>query len=397
MEAPWRVKEVRMDLSAKTVEIEIECVEKTVWASEDGERLHIHSWEKRRWRHLDTMQLETRIHAEVPRVKHSDGHTEMVRVPWAEPHSRWTLLFENFAITVLRAASSTTQACNILRLDWDAAQRIMNRGVGRGLDRRETEGIEYVGMDEKSFGHEEKYISVLTDLDDTRVLEVTPGNDTESGRRLWQSIPEEQRKKVKAAAMDMGAGFTAATRIEAPWVEIVYDRYHVSAMLNKAVNDVRHREHKALMSEGDERLKGSRQLWLYDPVNLNDARQEKFAALAAENLQTSKAWMHKENFREFWTQESRWEAEGYFKAWYHRAIRSKIEPIKKVARSLKNHLTGLLSYFSHRISNAATEALNGSVAAIKANARGFRSYENYRTRILFFLGKLDMLHVIEPA
>lgn len=387
---------MRMDLQAKTVDVEIECEERTVWGSEDGQRLHIHSWEKRRWRHLDTMQLETRLHAEVPRVKYPDGHTETVKVPWAEPKSRWSVLFEDFAITVLGAASSVAQACGVLRLDWEAAQRIMDRAVARGLLRRSTEGLEHVGLDEKSFGKDQDYISVLSDLDNARVLEITPGNDTESGRRLWQSIPEEQRATVKAAAMDMGAGFTAATRIEVPHVEIVYDRYHVSAMLNKAVNQVRHKEHKGLMLEGDERLKGSRQLWLYDPVNLDDARQERFAALAAENFQTSKAWMHKENFRDFWAQESRWEGEGYFKAWYRRAIRSKLEPIKKVARSLKNHLCGLLNYISHRITNAATEALNGRVAAIKANACGFRKYENYRTRILFFLGKLEMSPVPQP-
>ncbi len=153
---------------------------------------------------------------------------------------------------------------------------------------------------------------------------------------------------------------------------------------------MRRKEHRELSKEGDERLKGSRQLWLYDPVNLEDARLESFAELAAENLKTSRAWMHKENFRDFWAQESRWEGEGYFKRWYGSARRSRLQPIKKAAKSLKEHLEGLVSYFAHRITNAATEALNGRIAALKANARGFRSFKHYRTRILFFLGKLDM-------
>ena len=266
----------------------------------------------------------------------------------------------------------------------------MDRAVARGLCWRSHEGITRVGLDEKSFGRGQDYISVLTDLDASRVLEVTPGNDTQSGQRLWQSIPSPQREKVEAAAMDMSAGFAAATRIEAPGAEIVYDRYHISAKLNEAVNAVRRKEHRELSQEGDERLKGSRQLWLYDPVNLDDARQESFAELAAENLKTSRAWMHKENFRDFWAQESRWEGEGYFKEWYGSAIRSRLQPIKKAAKSLKAHLEGLLAYFAHRITNAATEALNGRIAAIKANARGFRNFKHYRTRILFFLGKLDM-------
>ena len=101
--------------------------------------------------------------------------------------------------------------------------------------------------------------------------------------------------------------------------------------------------------------------------------------------------MHKENFRGFWEQESVWHAEGYFKRWYASAIRSRLDPIKKVARSLKAHLSGLLNYFLYPITNAVTEGLNSKIQQIKANARGFRSFANYRTRILFFCGKLDLL------
>ena len=350
---------------------------------------------ERTWRHLDTMQFETRIEALVPRVKYPDGHTETVRVPWAGARSRWTELFECWAIEVLLAARSVSQACELLRLDWSSAQRIMDRAVKRGLGARSHDGIRRVGLDEKSFGRGQDYISVMSDLEGGRVLEVSKGNDTGSGRELWQSIPEKQRKEIEAAAMDMSAGFAAATRMEVPWVEIVYDKYHVSAKLNEAVNAVRKKEHRKILAEGDDRLKGSRQLWLYNPANLEDARLEEFAELAAENLKTSRAWMHKENFRDFWMQESRWAGEGYFKQWYGSAIRSRLEPIKKVARSLKRYLEGLLSYFAYPITNAATEALNGRIAAIKANARGFRSFENYRTRILFFLGKLDMRPAVQ--
>jgi len=294
------------------------------------------------------MQFETRINALVPlseasRWAHGDGagagspaHQPPYSPPpprWAEVRSRWTELFECLAIEVLLAARSVSQGCELLRIDWSSAQRIMDRAVARGLCWRSHEGITRVGLDEKSFGRGQDYISVLTDLDASRVLEVTPGNDTQSGQRLWQSIPSPQREKVEAAAMDMSAGFAAATRIEAPGAEIVYDRYHISAKLNEAVNAVRRKEHRELSQEGDERLKGSRQLWLHDPVNLDDARQESFAELAAENLKTSRAWMHKENFRDFWAQESRWEGEGYFKQWYGRAIRSRLQPIKKAANS----------------------------------------------------------------
>ena len=389
LQEPWRVKSVTMDMVAKRVEVEIECVEGTVWG-EGGERLHIQGYEPRQWRHLDTMQFETILKARVPRVKYPDGHTEMVRVPWAQPHGRFTLLFESWAVEVLLACQSVTSACELLDLDWGSAQRIMDRAVERGLVRRSLEGIQRVGMDEKSFGRGHDYIGILNDLDGSRVVEVTPGNDTESGRRLWQALGKEQRGKVKAAAMDMSAGFAAATRLEAPQAVIVYDKFHVSALLNKAVDLVRRQEHRALSKEGDETLKGTKQLWLFNPIHLSEERQAEFEKVLKGNLKTSRAWLVKENFCGFWEQASRQQGAGYFKKWYNHAIRTRLEPIKKVARTLKKHLDGLLNYFEHRITNAVSESINSRIQALKANARGFRSFGNYRTRILFFLGKLDM-------
>jgi transposase len=267
----------------------------------------------------------------------------------------------------------------------------MERAVARGLVRRRTDQVKIVGLDEKSFGLGQDYVSIMTDLKEARVLEVVPGNDTQSGCELWKTLPPEQREKVEAAAMDMSAGFAAATRKEAPNAAIVHDKFHVSKMLNEAVDRVRRREHHQIKKQGDDRLSGSRQLWLYNPENLEDHRFEKFKDLLKENLKTARAWMHKENFRGFWEMESAWEAEGYFKRWYASAIRSRLEPIKKVARTLKGHLSGLLNYFIYPITNAVTEGLNSRIQQIKANARGCRSFANYRTRILFFCGKLDLI------
>jgi len=298
--------------------------------------------------------------------------------------------FEAWALKVLLACHCVKAACELLRLDWDAAHRIMERGVERGLVRRKLDQLRTVGLDEKSFGSGQDYVSVMTDLDQGRVLEVVPGNETESGRQLWQALPTEQREKVQAAAMDMSAGFAAATRLEAPQAAIVHDKFHVSAMLNDGVNKVRRQEHHQLKKQGDQRLTGSRQLWLYNPENLSDQRFEDFKELLKQNLRTARAWLHKENFGGFWEQESGWAAEGYFKRWYASIIRSRLEPMKKVARTLKKHLSELLNYFAYPITNAVTEGLNSKIQQLKANARGFRSFGNYRTRILFFCGKLDL-------
>ncbi len=115
-----------------------------------------------------------------------------------------------------------------------------------------------------------------------------------------------------------------------------------------------------------------------------------FEDLCARELKTAKAWAFKEMFVEFWTQPDTIAAHRFFDEWYATVMLSKLEPLKKVARMLLSHLSGLLNYIEHRITNAVTEGFNSRIQSIKAAARGFRRFANYRTRILFFCGKLGL-------
>jgi transposase len=149
---PWKVKAVRIDVEGRRVEVEVECAQRTVWASlESRQRLHIHGWEKRSWRQLDTCGFATVITAEVPRVKDEKGQTETVAVQWAEKFSRFTRSLEAFAVEVLWAARSLSDACGLLSLSWDQAHRIMERAVERGLERRSLEELDAVGLMRRAF------------------------------------------------------------------------------------------------------------------------------------------------------------------------------------------------------------------------------------------------------
>jgi transposase len=387
---PWKVKAVRMDLAGRKVEVEIECG-KQIWGDpQSGQRAHLHGYEERRWRHLDTMQFETVLIARVPRVKYADGSTELVTVPWAARYSRFTMMFEAWAVKVLLATQTTQAACDLLGLNWKAADAIMKHAVERGLARRSLEEVTRIGIDEKSFGKGQDYISLLTDIDGRRVLEVEPGRDMESACRLLDRLPKERQEKIEAVAMDMSGSFAAAVKLKLPGADITYDRFHVTALLNEAVDQVRRSENKMLLEEGDDSLKGTRYAWLFNPENLGEAKSDLLEELVKRNLKTSRAWMHKENFEGFWQESGRRGGSIYLTSWYHMAIRSQLEPIKRAARTLKRHTEGLLNYFEHRITNAVTEGLNSRIQSIKSAARGFRNFENYRARILFFCGKLDL-------
>ena len=392
IQSPWRVLRVDLQLEQQRVVIEVEHDPALpVRCPECGHECarYDHAPE-RTWRHLDVMQFVTEIRARAPRCACPEHGVQTVRVPWAEPGARFTLLFETFALKVIEACRSFTQACDLLRLDWDSVQRIVDRAVARGLLRRSTEGLEYVGLDEKSFGKGQDYVSTMTDLQGRRVLEVVPGRDTESALALWDKLPEAQRKQVAAAAMDMGACYMAATKQAAPQADIVHDKFHISKPLNEAVDKVRREEHQRLLEKGDASLTGTKFLWLQGAA-VEGERALSFAELCERNLKTARAWAHKETFAEFWVQPDMGKGLEFFEDWFRAVRRSKLEPLKKVALTLKAHLAGLLTYFAHPITNALTEGFNSKIQSIKSDARGFRRFENYRARILFFCGKLDMM------
>ena len=386
---PWRVISVQLDLAARRVVVGVAYGGSGCYDSA-GQRLPIHGYEDRQWRHLDTMQFETLIQARVPRVRHPDGTTAMVVVPWAEPHSRLTQLFEAFAIQVLLASRSKTQGAALLRLDWQSAARIMQRAVSRGMQRRQAEPLRYVGLDEKSFRRGQDYISVLCDIEGSRVLEVAAGNDATSAASLLNSLPESQREQLQAVVIDMNAGYEAGLQQTVPQAAVVYDRFHVAQMLGQAVDRVRRQECRQLVAQGDKRLIGTKHLWLFDPAKLDPQRWASFQALLRQSWRTARAYFYRILFLDFWTRPSAGAGARFFQRWYARAIRSRLTPVKKVARTLKARLFGLLNYFRYPITNALNENTNGAIQAIKANARGFRSFENYRVSILFHLGKLEL-------
>jgi transposase len=390
--SPWEVKTVELKLEQKKVEIELGWQ----WGAaakcpECGRECSIHDCApERTWRHLDTMQFTTLIRARTPRSDCPEHGVKTMSVPWAAPQGRFTLLFERFAVEVLLASASVSQACALLGIGWDTAQEIMRRAVQRGLERRQLERLKYLGMDEKSFRRGQSYITLLTDLEESRVLDVVEERTAEAAGQLWDTLSAEQKQAVEAVAVDMWEPFIQTIQTQVPDADIVHDKFHVSKYLGEAVDKVRRQEHKELMAQGDETLKGTRQLWLYNPQNFSPDQAEEFSMLKDLQLKVARAWAAKELFSKFWEyQEEGW-ARRFFKDWFGWVSRSRLTPVIEVAQMLKRHLDHLLTYLKHHITNAVTEGLNSKIQNLKSAARGFRNFQNYRIRILFFCGKLAL-------
>lgn len=390
LEKPWRIESHHIDHESKQLIIEVTC-EATVWLGRNR-RLHIHSWETREWRHLNFWQYETVLRARVPRVQNPvTKATQLVQVPWADKSSRCTRAFEAFAIEVMQCTKTLKDAAKLLNTNWHTLASIMKRAVKRGLERRKASPIEYLGIDEKSFLRGQNYITVITDINGKRVLDVKPGADKATAKALLNdTLNEQQRDGVKAVAMDRSGTFSAAVPEVLPQAKIVFDAYHLAADLNKAVDQTRRQEHQRLTQQGEVILKGTRFLWLYDPANMSPDQASRFETIAHRELATSRAWMHKELFKGLYEQKDGIAGRIYFKKWAAKAQRSRLPAIQKVAKSFTASMEGILNWFEHRITNALTEGLNSVIQSLKTAARGFRNAEAYRIRILFFAGKLDL-------
>ena len=390
--SPWDIHTVDLNLAEQRLDIVIEYTDAEGSCPECESLCPKHDERKKRtWRHLDTMQFSTYLHCELPRVRCKEHGVKTVQPPWAGKHSRFTLLFEGFAIRVLQAARSVEEARKLLGLNWHQVEAIKTRAVERGLARRKEVAIPYIGIDEKQFRSGQNYISSLVDLEGGRVLEIVEERTEKACNTLIEkALTESQQEQVTAVALDMWKAYANAVEEKLPEAVIVHDRFHVSQHLNKAVNKVRCEENKQLLQQGDERLKGSKFFWSSNEENVKEKLNEDFGHLRNSDLKVARACAIKEYFRHFWNYTYAGCAERHFNNWYSWAIRSRLEPIKAKARMIKNHLPNLLTYFQHPISNAVAEGLNSKIQTVKSNARGYRSFDGFRNSILFYCGGLQM-------
>lgn len=221
----------------------------------------------RRWRHLDTCQFTTRIEANVPRIDCGAHRVRQVCVPWAEPGSQFTGLFERLAIE-LHWECSVTGAKRVLRVNWDKGWGIRARAARRGLARRQAEAVPHLGADEKAIAKRHRYLTVVADLERHRVLNLADDRKQESLDGFWATLTAEQMAGIEAMVTDMWEPCVQSTRTHLPDADrkIVFDKCHVVKHLHDAVDQVRRDEHRALTRTGDDCLTGSKYLWLMRPV-----------------------------------------------------------------------------------------------------------------------------------
>jgi len=397
LSAPWRVVNVDLNLPGKSVQVRVEhdgsCPHQ---CPQCGQTCPGYDSGERSWRHLDTCQMQTVLTAQVPRVRCPEHGVRLVQVPWAEPNGRFTALFEALVIEWLKVATIKAVATR-MNLSWDQVDGIMSRAVQRGLDRRVPVEVRRVGVDETSFQKRHEYVTVVTNMDDGTVLHVADDRKAQTLGAWYQTLGSDGLARLSVVAMDMWAPYIAATRQHVPDADqrIVFDKFHVAKHLGEAVDKVRRKEHRELKAADDDRLTGTKYLWQTNPDTLGKRPippelLARFETLRSGTLRTARAYALKEAAMEIWDDTSRPEATASWKWWHGWAVRSQLEPIKRVAGMIKSHLTGILNAIVTGTTNAISESVNAKIQKVKRMACGFRNRDRFRSAIYFHLGGLDL-------
>ncbi|MFT5355882.1 MAG: transposase [Polyangiales bacterium] len=395
--APWHVSEVKLALDDGGVDVHVE--------HERGERFgcpecgvlcpvydHVAA---RRWRHLDTCQYQTLLHAKPPRVKCEAHGVRQASLPWAEKKSQFTLLFERFAIDVL-LVTDVASAARVLRISWDEAWSIQKRAVRRGQKRREEcpRVVTKVGVDEKSPGRSAEYFTIVSDLDSKSVAWIGDGRFGAVLDEYWNELTEQDLDGIEVIAMDMGAAYYASAIRSVPdgIKKVVFDRFHVMQHATKAVDRVRRSENLSLIrnGEGPSPLAQTRHLWLYSEENLPEHQQDRFYELKTSELRTAKAWGMKELLRKLWSFTNKPAAGRFLSRFTRSANAMRLQPLKRLAKMLSAKRKNILTYIDHHVTSATCEGLNSAIQALKTRGRGYRNRDNFKTAIYFRRGALDL-------
>lgn len=391
LKEPWFVQDVALNMQRQRVEVHV--------AHRSAERFACPSCAKmcavydhapeRMFRHLDTCQYQTYVHVKIPRIECSEHGVIQTELPFAQRYSRFTELFERLAIDVLQQCS-VQGACRLLKLSWDEAFHLMQRAVERGRHRQAQNPMRFVslGVDEVSYKKGHLYLTIVRS--GKQVLYVAQGRDKAALAGFYDSLSSEQKAAIEAVSMDMWEPFIQATAQHLPQARRVFDPFHIVKLMNHAVDQVRRAEHAQLQAQDIEVLKKRRYLFLRAREKLSMKQQTYIQCMRKADLKTAKAWAIKEHLRRLWRCESESHAQQFYIPWHSWAMHCRIPAVVEVAKTIAAHLQGIFNYFTYRITNGPSEALNNVIQSLKKMAYGFRSFTNFQTRILFKLGRLSL-------
>ncbi len=326
----------------------------------------------RRWRHVGIWGNDVWLEGEIRRLRCRKCKSVVTEaVPWARHDSDFTRTFED-AVALLAQQTSKTAVAALTGISWTTVGKIAGRVVVEHLDPDRFCGLRRIAVDEISFRKRHRYLTVVTDHDNRRVIWVAEGKSSDVLKSFFTEIGPEACKAIEIATIDMSAAYRKAILEGLPNAQIVFDHFHVAKLANEALNEVRRELVRS--AEGKEQKKAIKgMMWplLHRTENATDKHMEVVNRLRpGEPL--GRAYLMKEELLDI-LRGVYPDASSALKRWMGWASRSRLRPFIKLSRTIRKHRDGVLPLLSERISNGLAEGVNNKIRLLSHRAFGFHS------------------------
>lgn len=345
----------------------------------------------RRWRHLSfgSHRIWLRYAPRRARCRHCQT-IRVEHLPWASPSTGFTAAFEELCAYLAQITDATT-VTKLLKIDWRTVGVIVRRVVDRKLDPGRLEGLRCIGVDEFSYRKRHHYLTIVVDHDRRRVVWAGEGKGQEALARFFAELGPEACLRLETVTMDMSAGYRRAVQQHAPQAVIVFDRFHVQKLANDAVDQVRRELMRETQgSEFAQAIKRSRWALLKNAEDISDGQRRKLSEVEQTYKPLYRAYLLKETLRLALSRKQPWRARRDLKEWIAWGLRSRLEPFKRVARTLRDHLDGIVAYVKSRLTNGLTEGINAKSRMIARRAYGFHSAHSLIGMIMLTSGGITL-------
>ena len=313
-------------------------------------------------------------------------------VPWASGKHHLTKTYAWFLARWARRLS-WKEVAEVFHTSWQKVFRSVEAAVEWGRAHQDLDDIEAIGIDEIQWQRGHRYLTLVYQIDAgcRRLLWIGKERKEKTLLRFFRWFGAERSAALRFICSDMWQPYLKVVAKRAAQAAHVLDRFHIMKQLSKAIDDVRAQEVKTLKAEGYEpALKRTRWLLLKRPENLTEKQEPRLAELLQYNLRSVRAYLLKEDFQSFWDYRSPYWAGQFLDRWCRRTMRSRLVPMKKVARSLRDHRDLLLNWFRAKgaISAAAVEGFNNKAKLTMRKAYGFRTSKAMEVALYHTLGNL---------
>jgi transposase len=313
-------------------------------------------------------------------------------VPWCDGKNQLTTTYRWYLATWAKRLS-WSEVGSIFRTSWESVSRAVEHAVEWGLAHRDLSQVTAVGVDEIAWARGHTYLTLVYDIGGAtkRLLAVAEQRTETSLRSCLESLGESVCQQVEYVCSDMWRPYLNVIAAKLGQAVHVLDRFHVMQQFGKALDEIRAEESKQLQRDGYEPvLKRSRWCFLKRPGNLTEKQTVKLSEVLKYNLRTVRAYLLREEFQRVWEYASAWWAGKFLDEWTSRVMRSRLEPMKKVARTIRNHRPLILNWFRAKgmVSAGAVEGLNNKVKLVTRKSYGFRTAKVAKLALLHNIGHL---------